>query len=239
MTELIVGLDVPTFEEAIAVVDTIGPRVAWYKVGYQAFYAYGDRIVGALHERDLHVFLDLKLHDIPNTVAMGIRSLARYRPDMLNVHAAGGGAMLAAAAQARDELKARGIDMKLLAVTVLTSLSKEELAQVSELEDPHELVAIRAELALRNGIDGIVCAVDELPTVRARTDDSLLAVCPGVRPAGAAVDDQRRIATPADAALAGADFIVVSRPIVAAPDPAAAAAAILAELQTVKPLGAI
>ncbi|HZV80453.1 MAG TPA: orotidine-5'-phosphate decarboxylase [Candidatus Binatus sp.] len=239
MTELIVALDEPTFEKANSVVDKTCSVVNWYKVGYQAFYGYGDRIIEALQSRGAHVFLDLKLLDIPNTVYAGVSSLARYKPDLLTVHASGGAEMLAAAAKARDEANEGGTAMRLLAVTVLTSLSKEELVVAGEDLDPHELVAVRAELALRNRIDGVVCAVDEASIVMARADDALLIVCPGIRPAGAASNDQRRVATPMEAAMAGANFIVVGRPITAAPDPAAAAGAIVAELRAVKPLGAI
>ncbi|MBV8170659.1 MAG: orotidine-5'-phosphate decarboxylase [Candidatus Eremiobacteraeota bacterium] len=239
MTELIVALDEPTFERASAIVDKTCAVANWYKVGYQAFYAYGERIIEALRARGSHVFLDLKLLDIPNTVYAGVQSLARYKPDMLTVHASGGGDMLAAAARARDESKSAGGSMRLLAVTVLTSLSKEELVLAGEDLDPHELVAVRAELAARNRIDGVVCAVDEVSLVMARAADSLLTVCPGIRPAGKTADDQRRVATPMEAAIAGADFIVVGRPITAAADPAAAAAAIQAELRAIKPLPAI
>jgi orotidine-5'-phosphate decarboxylase len=239
MTELIIALDEPTFEKASAIVDKTCSVASWYKVGYQAFYGYGDRIIEALQARGAHVFLDVKLLDIPNTVYAGVSSLARYKPELLTVHASGGAEMLAAAAQARDEANAAGGAMRLLAVTVLTSLSKEELVVAGEDLDPHELVAVRAELALRNRIDGVVCAVDEASIVMARADDSLLIVCPGIRPAGSASNDQRRVATPIEAAMAGANFIVVGRPITAAADPAAAADAIVAELRAVKPLGAI
>ncbi|HME82545.1 MAG TPA: orotidine-5'-phosphate decarboxylase [Candidatus Eremiobacteraceae bacterium] len=239
MTELIVALDEATFDGAKAVVEKTSAVARWYKVGYQAFYGYGDRIIEFLHQRGLSLFLDLKLFDIPNTVAAGIRSLARYRPQLLTVHSGGGPDMLAAAAQARDEVNAAGASLRLLAVTVLTSLSRDELLSAGEDLDPHELVAVRAELAANSRIDGVVCAVDDLPVVHARTDGSLISVCPGIRPAGSSPDDQRRVATPLEAALAGADYIVVGRPITAAPDPAAAAETIRAQLQAVKPLGAI
>lgn len=239
MTELIVALDEPTYDAAIAVVTKTRDVASWYKVGYQAFYGYGDRIIQALHDAGVSIFLDLKLLDIPHTVAAGIGSLVRYRPGMLTVHAAGGPDMLAAAAQARDDARASGTAMRLLAVTLLTSLSKEELAAGGEDVDPHELIGGRAELALRCGLDGIVCAVDDLPVVRARIGESLIAVCPGIRPAGVPAADQKRVATPTEAALAGAQYAVVGRPITAAPDPGAAARAIVAELNAVKPLGTV
>jgi len=239
MTELMVGLDLPDFEAAKAVVERTRAHVEWYKVGYQAFYQYGERIIDVLHGCGASLFLDLKLHDIPNTVAAAVHSLARFRPSMLNVHSAGGSEMMAAAARARDEVNAAGSKIRLLAVTVLTSLSQDDLAAVGESHATHELVAMRAELALKAGIDGVVSAVDEVAYVRARADRPCIIVCPGIRPSGESVDDQRRVATPRMAAIAGADYIVVSRPIVAAPDPSSAAQAVLAELAATKTLGPV
>jgi orotidine-5'-phosphate decarboxylase len=237
VSELIVALDETSLDEAVGVVNKTASVVRWYKVGYQAYYSYGEQLLPKLRERGASIFLDLKLHDIPNTVAAAVRSLARYRPAMLTVHAAGGASMMLAAAQARDEINAAGCALRLLAVTVLTSLSKEELQADREERALHELVAVRAETALRCDIDGVVCSVDEVAIVRARTGDALQVVCPGIRPAGAPADDQRRVATPAEAAMAGADYIVVGRPITKAADPSAAASAIAAELAAVKPLG--
>lgn len=237
MTELIVALDQPDYDAAIAIVDKTTSCVRWFKVGYQAFYSCGEQLVTELRGRGLSVFLDLKLHDIPNTVAAGVRSAAHFAPALLSIHAAGGREMLAAAARARDEANANGAHMKLLAVTVLTSLSRDDLATIGEEPSPHRVVSVRAELAAQTGIDGAVCAVDEVAIVRARTADSFTIVCPGIRPAGAQAGDQRRTATPAEAAIAGADFIVVGRPITQAADPATAAQAIIDELHAVKPLG--
>jgi orotidine-5'-phosphate decarboxylase len=237
MTELIVALDEPSADEALAVVEKTAPVVRWYKVGYQAYYAYGEKIIAALHERGASLFLDLKLHDIPNTVAAAVRAAKRFRPALLTLHASGGRAMMEAAAQARDEANADGGAMRLLAVTVLTSLSKEDLVAAGEDRTPHQLVSMRAELALQAGIDGAVCAVEEAAIVRARGGDGFVIVCPGIRPSGQAAGDQRRIAEPADAVLAGADYIVVGRPITAAPDPGSAARAILDELASVKTFG--
>jgi orotidine-5'-phosphate decarboxylase len=239
MTELIIALDQPDFKSANALVDATRARVRWYKVGYQAFYEYGERIIDALHACGASLFLDLKLHDIPNTVAAAVRSLMRFRPDMLTLHAAGGADMMAAAARARDEANASGGEVRLLAVTVLTSLSQEDLVAVGEAHAAHELVAMRAELALRAGIDGLVCAVDEVAVALARAERPCIIVCPGIRPTGESADDQRRVATPRQAAIAGADYIVVGRPIAAAQDPAAVVAAVLAELAATKPLGAV
>jgi orotidine-5'-phosphate decarboxylase len=237
MTQLIVALDLPDFEAANALLKRTRSRVSWYKVGYQAFYEYGERIIDALHASEASLFLDLKLHDIPNTVAAAVSSLARFRPDMMTLHSAGGSDMMVAAARARDEANAGGAAMRLLAITVLTSLSAEDLVAVGEVHAAHELVAIRAELALRAGIDGMVCAVDDAAIVQARADRPCIIVCPGIRPTGEDVDDQRRVATPREAAIAGVDYIVVGRPIAAAQDPAAVAEAVLAELAATKPLG--
>jgi orotidine-5'-phosphate decarboxylase len=239
MTELIVALDLPDFAAANTLVERTRARVRWYKVGYQAFYEYGARIIDALRECDASLFLDLKLHDIPSTAGAAVRALARFRPAMTTLHSAGGADMMAAAAVARDEANASGADMRLLAVTVLTSLSQQDLVAVGEAHATHELVAMRAELALRAGIDGLVCAVDEVAVVRARAERPCIIVCPGIRPSGESGDDQRRVATPRQAALAGADYIVVGRPIAAAQDPASVAEAVVAELAASKPLGLV
>jgi orotidine-5'-phosphate decarboxylase len=239
MTELIIALDQPDFTSAKTLVERTRAQVRWYKVGYQAFYEYGERIIDVLRACEASLFLDLKLHDIPSTVAAAVRSLARFRPDMLTVHAAGGPDMMAAAVRARDDAGASGDAMRLLAVTVLTSLSAEDLVAVGESHAAHDLVAMRAELALRSGISGLVCGVDETAIVRARAELPCTIVCPGVRPSGESADDQRRVATPRQAAIAGADYIVVGRPIGAAPDPIAVVDAVLAELAATKPLGAV
>ena len=227
MTKLIAALDEPTFEKAAAIVDKVASLIDWYKVGYEAYFGYGERILAKLREAGKSLFLDLKLHDIPNTVARAVPVLAASGVQMLTVHAGGGRAMLAAAAAARDQCNAAGARLRLLAVTVLTSLSPEDLREVGFDRGPHQAVSIRAELAAEVGIDGVICAVEDVPIVRARTEENFLTVCPGIRLAGEPPGDQRRTATPAEAALAGADFIVVGRPITQAPDPAGAAQIIL------------
>lgn len=228
MTELIVALDEPTFDRAMAIVRSTSARVSWYKVGYEAYYGYGDRMLAALRDDGKSVFLDLKLHDIPTTVAAGVRAAAGLGAQLVTVHAAGGVAMLSAAANARDE-SASG--MRLLAVTVLTSLSADDLRATGVDRSPSELVTLRARLAAECGIDGVVCAVPEAAAVRAAVARDVLVLCPGIRPAGARAADQQRVATPADAVRAGADFIVVGRPITKSTDPASAALAILEELR--------
>ncbi|HXM17521.1 MAG TPA: orotidine-5'-phosphate decarboxylase [Candidatus Tumulicola sp.] len=237
MTQLIVALDEAGLEGAMRILDATAPDVRWYKVGYEGFYGYGPRIIEELHQRGKKIFLDLKLHDIPNTVAAGVRAIAQYRPSFLTVHAAGGQSMLAAAVAARDEVNAAGAGLKLLAVTLLTSHSKEDLRDIGVLREPHELVSIRSGLAAQVGLDGAVCAVDEVAIVQARANPDFIVVCPGIRPAGSDPGDQRRVATPTAAVLAGADYIVVGRPVTKAADPAAAARGILDEMASVHRLG--
>ena len=234
LSQVIVALDLPGIDEALRVVEAIGDRVSWYKVGYEAFYGYGARLIPELRSRGKNVFLDLKLHDIPTSVAGGIRSLADLGASLLSVHAGGGREMLLAAAQARDALSARNV--RLLAVTLLTSMGPRSLREVGVADSPHEIVSIRAALAAECGIDGVVCAVDEVAIVRARVPGDFLIVCPGIRALGAAAADQQRIATPTDAMLAGASAIVVGRPITQAADPAAATQAILDEIEAALPI---
>jgi len=227
-TELIVALDEADAAAAIDIVRRTSDLVRWYKVGYEAYYGYGDRIIKVLQEAGKSLFLDLKLHDIPTTVAAGVRAASRAGARLVTVHAAGGASMLSAAASARDESSAG--TLRLLAVTVLTSMTAAELRETGVEGAPEEIVASRARLAARCGIDGVVCAVAEAGAVRATTSKEFTILCPGIRPQGADAADQRRVATPSAAARAGADFIVVGRPITRAADPSVAAAAILEEL---------
>ena len=232
--QLVVALDESDFARASALVAKTRSIVRWYKVGYQAYYGYGERIIAAVRDAGGSLFLDLKLHDIPTTVAAGVGAAARMGASLVTLHASGGRAMLQAAAAARDEANAgRTPDarLRLLAVTVLTSMAAVELRDVGIDREPAALVPLRARLAAGCGIDGVVCAVSEARAVREATSDGFVILCPGIRPAGSAAGDQRRVATPSDAARAGADFIVVGRPIAQAPDPAAAAAAIAREIE--------
>jgi len=236
MTELIVALDTPTFDDAATIVERLGDLITWYKVGYEAYFAFGQRLIPELRARGKKVFLDLKLHDIPNSVAGGIRSLAQSGASLLTIHGSGGGEMLAAAAAARDEVNSQGADLRLLAVTLLTSHSAGDLRAVGVGADPHAIVSIRAGLAADCGIDGCVCAVDEVAIVRSRVRANFLIVCPGIRGSDQSSDDQRRTATPTDAVLAGAVAIVVGRPITRSADPKAAAQAILDEIDAALPI---
>lgn len=230
MTQLIVALDEPDFDRARIIVERTAPHVQWYKVGYEAYYGYGDQILTLLRKSEKSVFLDLKLHDIPNTVGAAVRAAAKSGAQLITLHASGGSAMLAAASAARDEHNARGGALRLLAVTVLTSLTADDLRALGVTESPEDHVRRLAMLAASAGIDGVVCSVAEAPTVRAACGAGFILVCPGIRPAGGQAQDQRRVATPGAAASAGANFIVVGRPITKAADPGAAARAILAEL---------
>ncbi len=224
-TQLISALDLPELSQALAMVDRIGPRVEWYKVGKQLFTHYGPVVLQELKARGKKIFLDMKFHDIPNTVASAIRSGAIVGADIINVHAMGGPAMLAAAAGAMKET-----GKTVIAVTVLTSMDQEQLSAIGVQATPAEQVLRLATLARDAGLAGVVCSALELPLLRKHFGEDFLTVVPGIRPAGAALGDQRRVMTPRQAREAGADFIVVGRPILAAPDPAEAAEKIFREL---------
>jgi orotidine-5'-phosphate decarboxylase len=230
MTQLVIALDEPTYDRARVIVEQTARDVAWYKVGYEAYYGYGDQILTLLRESGKSIFLDLKLHDIPNTVGAAVRAAAGSGAKLITLHAAGGAAMLAAAAAVRDEHNAKGGALRLLAVTVLTSLSADDLLAIGVNASPEAQVKRLALLAQSAGIDGVVCSVAEAADVRAACGPDFALLCPGIRLAGGDAQDQRRVSTPRAAVLAGADFIVVGRPITKATDPAAAARGILADL---------
>ncbi|MDT8391196.1 MAG: orotidine-5'-phosphate decarboxylase [Lentisphaeria bacterium] len=227
-TKLIVALDVNTLTEAEKLVDSIGPDVEWFKVGKQLFTRYGPAAVDMLKARGKNVFLDLKFHDIPNTVAQAVRSAASLGADMTNVHAAGGPAMLKAAAAAASES-----DILLIAVTVLTSMNADELAATGITDTPETHVIRLAKLTQASGLAGVVCSALEITPIKAACGEAFTLVVPGIRPAGSAKGDQKRVMTPGEASRAGADFIVVGRPITQAEVPSQAAAAVLAELRDV------
>jgi orotidine-5'-phosphate decarboxylase len=227
---LAVALDLPTAAEALALVDLLGDTCKWFKVGMELYYATGNSLVQKLRDRGFNVFLDLKLHDIPNTVAGAIRSAAHAGASLLTVHACGGSAMLAAAAEAAS---APG-SPRLLAVTVLTSMDATELTATGVAGTPAEQVLRLARLASAAGIHGMVCSAEEVGTLRRQLGVETMLVIPGIRPAGSEVGDQRRVATPATAITQGASMLVVGRPITRAADPAAAAQAILHEIEQAK-----
>ncbi|PYD60170.1 orotidine-5'-phosphate decarboxylase [Novacetimonas maltaceti] len=228
-TRLIVSLDTKDRAQAAAWRDVAAHASAMVKMGLEFTYAQGLEAVREVAD-GLPLFLDLKLHDIPNTVASAIGSLARVRPAMLTIHASGGRAMIAAARRAVDETFPEGARPLLLAVTVLTSLDAEALHETGVESDVADQVVRLGRLAVSAGADGLVCSPHEIRLLREALGDGPVLVVPGIRPAGSAAGDQKRIMTPAQAHAAGADYIVVGRPITRAPDPAAAAAAIAAEL---------
>jgi orotidine-5'-phosphate decarboxylase len=220
---LIVALDVPSIAEAEKTVVRLGDAVVFYKIGYQLAFAGGIDFARALAGAGKQIFLDLKLHDIGNTVGKGVESVARLGATFLTVHAYP--QTMHAAVDARA-----GSDLRLLAVTVLTSYDDSDLAAAGYDFTVSELVGERAAQARDIGIDGLVCSGEEAAMLRPIIGPGMLLVTPGIRPAGADAGDQKRIMTPAAAIAAGADYLVVGRPIIAAPDPKAAADAIVAEI---------
>ncbi|OQC13891.1 MAG: Orotidine 5'-phosphate decarboxylase [Lentisphaerae bacterium ADurb.Bin082] len=226
VTTLITALDVDTQEAALAVADRIGAAAEWFKVGKQLFTRCGAEVVRGLKARGKKVFLDLKYHDIPNTVEQAVRAAAAIGADLCNVHASGGPAMLRAAAKAGADT-----GMQVVAVTVLTSMDQAELNAIGITETPAEAVLRLARLAKDCGLPGVVCSAHEIAPLRKAFGSDFLLVVPGIRPAGASLGDQKRVMTPAEAAQAGAQYIVVGRPILAAADPAKAAKDIQAEIQ--------
>jgi orotidine-5'-phosphate decarboxylase len=228
---LIVALDFSNAALAWDAIDRIENLIQWFKIGLELYLSEGNSFVEAVLKRGFSVFLDLKLHDIPNTVAGAVRSAAATGVGMLTLHAAGGPAMLAAAEEAATALPSAP---KLLAVTVLTSMDRMQLAATGIESSPAEQVRRLAGMAYDAGIHGFVASAEEVATLRTAHRQATL-VIPGIRPAGADVGDQKRIATPATAISAGADYLVVGRPITRAADPAAAAQSILEEIAAVKP----
>ena len=224
---LIVALDVSSAAAAQRIVAAVGESASFYKVGMQLYTAEGPKVVRELVASGRGVFLDLKYHDIPNTVAGAVAEAARLQVAMLTVHASGGGKMLRAATEA-----ARAVSpaMKVLAVTVLTSLEDNDLERIGVRGRVQDQAVRLAALALADGCHGVVASAREAAQLRSEFGADFVIVTPGVRPAGTAPGDQARVVTPADAIAAGATYIVVGRPITAAADPAAEARAILAEI---------
>ena len=231
-TRLVVALDVPTFVRAKQLVDALAGVDVAFKVGYEALYGYGPQLLTLLEARAAAYMLDVKLHDIPRTVHAAVRALVRPGVALLTIHALGGTEMLAAAVEAAGERAAElGIDApKVLAITVLTSLGPNDLTQLGLAGDPAGNALRLAALAHAARCAGVVCSVAEAAGLKSAFGNGFLALCPGIRPGGSAHGDQRRVATPREARAAGADYIVVGRPIVEDADPVAAAQAILTEL---------
>jgi orotidine-5'-phosphate decarboxylase len=231
--KLIVALDLADFALASRLVDELAPLDVWFKVGYEALYGYGEAIFAKLEARGAGVFVDAKLHDIPRTVEAGVRALVRPGVRIINVHALGGHDMLSAAVDAAAERAGElGIDVpKVFAVTILTSIAPEELNELGLQGGPGENVMRLAALARDARCAGVVCSPHEVPDLKAYFGAAFEALCPGIRPSGAAHGDQKRVATPEFAVEAGADYLVVGRPIVKASDPGAAAREILATME--------
>ena len=224
---LIVALDVSSAAAAQKIVAAVGDSAFSYKVGMQLYTAEGPQIVRDLVAAGRRVFLDLKYHDIPNTVGAAVREAAKLGVSMLTVHASGGGKMLRAATEAADSVNA---GLMVLAVTVLTSLDDNELDKLGVRGRVQDQVLRLAALAIANGCRGVVASAREASELRSQLDGDFAIVIPGVRPAGAEAGDQARVATPAEAIAAGATHIVVGRPITTAADPASEARAILAQI---------
>lgn len=226
-SRVIVALDYPNQDRALALVDRLDPSLCRLKVGKEMFTRLGPTFVEVLRGRGYDVFLDLKFHDIPNTVAAACDAAADLGVWMMNLHASGGRRMMETA---RERLEARSNRPLLVAVTILTSLTGEEIKDIGFSGDPAQNVSRLAKLTQQAGLDGVVCSPREAEMLRSELGDAFLLVTPGVRPKQAAQDDQRRVMTPADAIHAGSSYLVVGRPITAAADPIAALQSINQEI---------
>jgi len=226
-TGLMVALDIDDTAEAVALAGELGDKVSAFKVGSQLYVRGGPSVIDKIRDAGGEVFLDLKFHDIPNTVRKAVEGVAERGISFFTVHASGGSEMIKTAKEAAG-------DAKVLAVTVLTSLDSDDATQIGFSEPLEKQVLRLARLARNSGADGIVCSPLEVAKLRGSLDDDCILVTPGIRPAGSASDDQARIATPAEAAGSGADYIVVGRPIVKAEDRIAAVDSILDELDNLE-----
>ncbi len=224
---LIVALDAPDATRALELVDRLEGSCQWFKVGLELFTATGPSFLEQLTKRGHSVFLDLKFHDIPNTVAGAVRSAAKLGAQMMTIHALGGPAMLSAA---REVVAGLPNPPELLAVTVLTSMDASQLKAIGVQDPPARQVERLAQVGLEAGLRGFVCSPEEVGALRARTGPEGVLVIPGIRSTGATMGDQKRVATPAEALQKGASYLVVGRPITQAPHPAEAADAILREM---------
>ncbi len=225
--DLILALDVPDEKQAMSMLDRVGAELRWIKIGLQLFTRHGPELVERVAARGYRIFLDLKLHDIPNTVASAVESLAHLPIDLLTIHASGGSEMCRAAEEARRK---RRPALTLLAVTVLTSLDEMGLRETGVAAAPQQQVLRLARLATEAGVGGLVCSPLELAMLRRELGPMPVIVTPGVRPGGASADEQKRVLTPDEAARAGASYVVVGRPILNAADPAGAARAVRRDL---------
>ncbi len=224
---LIVALDLPDGASALAMADRLAGHIGFFKIGLELFVREGPRLVEALRSRNENVFLDLKLHDIPNTVAGAVRSACRLGIQMLTLHAAGGAKMIEAACRAAGGPAGAPL---LLAVTALTSLAQQDADAIGITMPVNAWVENRALLACASGVRGLVASPMEVASLRRRLGAEIILVVPGIRPTGAPAQDQARTATPSDAIRAGADYLVVGRPVLQSPDPCRAADGIVAEI---------
>ena len=215
-TELILALDCEDKSKALELLNSLDGDLKWVKIGLQMFTAYGKDFVKEIKSKGYNIFLDLKLHDIPNTVAKAIDSLQDLSIDLLTIHASGGPEMCHYAAQARNDTNP---GLKLLAVTVLTSMNQSQLKQLNIQKSVQKQVVDLAQLSTQSGVDGVVSSPLELELLRANLDPSSLIVTPGIRPLNSDQNEQKRVMTPREASEKGADFIVVGRPILKSPNP--------------------
>lgn len=235
MAQLVVALDVPSPQRAEELIDQLYELDLVYKVGMESLYGYGERIFSYMEARDVRHFIDAKLHDIPRTVAAGVKQLVRHGTHIINIHALGGREMMSAAVEAAN---ARALELGIspaphvFAVTVLTSMNQRDLLDVGLGEDPKENVLRLSALAKEAGCSGVVCSAHEARDIKLKLGTQFLTLTPGIRPSGAVHGDQKRVTTPADAVREGSDYLVVGRPITEAPDPLAAANAILDEMHS-------
>ena len=230
-SRVIVALDFPAADAALAFAASVSPADCRLKIGKELFTAAGPALVETLSKQGFDIFLDLKFHDIPNTVAGACKAAAQLGVWMLNVHASGGRAMMEAARKALGDAPDRP---RLIAVTLLTSMGAREIGEVGILGDAPEAVRRLARLTQASGLDGVVCSAQEAAMLRAECGKDFCLVTPGIRPAFASKDDQQRVMTPAAAVAAGADYLVIGRPVTQASDPVATLAAINSEINSGK-----
>lgn len=225
--KLILALDLPDRESALKILDVLRGKLEWVKIGLQMYLKYGADFVREVSGMGFKIFLDLKLFDIPNTVASAVESVSALPVSMLTIHASGGREMMRRAVESAAE---RNPELLILGVTVLTSFDADSLAETGVELEPEWQVEKLAKLAVDSGLKGLVCSPLEIESLRSILPEDTVLVTPGIRPSGSSADEQKRIMTPADAARAGSDFIVVGRPILKAENPAFAVSKILEEI---------
>ena len=231
---IIVAIDTHDYEDAVVLLDQLNPELCKVKIGSVLFNALGKDFLRLVDQRGFKIFLDLKLHDIPNTVAKAIHSLMRLHPKIITIHTAGGYAMMMAAANAATEAAAQECCPRplIVGVTILTSLDEADLTAIGYQDSLPNQVLKMAKLAKKSGLDGVVCSPHEIELIRDTCGPDFKLVVPGIRPAGSRKGDQKRVMTPKEAINLGADFLVIGRPITQADDPVAAVRAIVEEINS-------